>query len=136
MARIKLSAEEKAEKRAEKTAKMRELAKQVEAMTQEQREELAGGVVTIEGHALSVCNACLVVSQNPTASVVGGFQQWIRAGRCVRKGEHGLMIWIPTKRKEDPNRQPGELSSTDDRQSFVIGYVFDVSQTEECQKAA
>ena len=58
-------------------------------------------------------------------SIVGGFQQWRKQGRMVRKGEHGYMIWIPTHRKEEgaPEDDEGELN-------FIIGYVFDVTQTE------
>jgi hypothetical protein len=48
-------------------------------MTDDERAALVahvGAVVTCEGRALSVHNSCLVLTQFPTASMVGGFRQW------------------------------------------------------------
>lgn len=86
----------------ERRAAMRKLAKQISDMVPAQRAELAARfpVVTIEGRALSVFNSCLVATQSPNATVVGGFRQWIKAGRGVRKGEHGMAIWVPLKPRE------------------------------------
>lgn len=108
------------------------LARNLAAMSDTERAALAtrmATVTTVEGRALSVHNACLVAMQLPSTTLVGGFNQWIKAGRSVRKGEHGLMIWAPCKGATDPNLQPGEL--TTDRQQFITVTVFDVSQTEE-----
>ena len=72
-------------------------------MSEDERTALVmrlGAIVTCEGHALSAFNSCLVLTQFPTASMVGGFHQWQPKGRKVKKGEHGLMIWIPTARGE------------------------------------
>ena len=108
-------------------------------MTEDERAELVtkvGAVVTCEGRALSPFNSCLVLTQLPTASVVGGFRQWLDKGRCVRKGEHGLMIWIPTGKAEkgEADAPPPEGEGIDDsaprRAGFIAGTVFDVSQTE------
>jgi len=64
-------------------------------------------------------------------TIVGGFQQWREQRRAVRKGESALAIWIPRKDKEDPNRQPGEISSPDLKEmQFFMGNVFDISQTQ------
>jgi hypothetical protein len=108
-----------------------------------------GAIVTCEGHALSVHNSCLVLAQLPTASVVGGFRQWKEHGRSVRKGERGLMIWVPTSCKADaeqpaPEAQPpaeGQTEGGARRSGFVMGTVFDISQTEptderECAEGA
>ena len=117
-------------------ARFSELAKSIGAMSQDQRLTLAAsmaGAVTVEGRALSVHNACLLAVQAPSATLVGGFQQWIKAGRVVRKGEHGLMIWAPVRQKDDASRQPGELSSKD-RQGFIMVTVFDVAQTDEARE--
>lgn len=113
-------------------ARFKTLAQQIGALSPDQRAALAArsGVVTIEGHALSIHNACLIACQAPDATIVGGFQQWRRAGRQVRKGESGLMIWAPKPQKEDPNRQPGEISSADLRPGFLMVTVFDVAQTD------
>ena len=110
--------------------RFRAIVRKVAAMTDEQRAELAGQVMptTVEGHTLSLHNACLLACQCPTVTLVGGFRQWLKAGRVVRKGEHGLMLWIPSARAkpetdtdDTPDRRPG----------FLMGTVFDVSQTEE-----
>jgi antirestriction protein ArdC len=119
---------------------MREFAKRVSAMTADDRRALADriGLRTIEGHALSVFNACMVYMQkNPPATVVGGFRQWLTAGRCVRKGEHGFAIWVPIGR-ENGNRESSEPTGDDKRDSlrFTLGTVFDVSQTDPVEVGA
>lgn len=103
-----------------------DLSRKIAAMDDIQRAQLAATmpIVTVAGHALSVHNACLIAMQCHSATVVGGFKQWIAAGRCVRKGEHGMMILVPASKK-DP--ETGEAGKT----FFVPSYVFDVSQTEE-----
>jgi hypothetical protein len=121
-----------------------ELAQRVAEMTDEERGALVarvGAIVTCEGHALSVHNSCLILTQLSTASMVGGFRQWKAHGRSVRKGERGLMIWVPTSRKEDAEPtasegQPasaGEASGDTKRSGFVMGTVFDISQTETAE---
>ena len=129
----KLTAEQEAKMQARR-AQFSTLAKQIAAMPEAQRLEMASrmaSVVTVEGRPLSIHNACMIACQNPATTLIGGFQQWIKAGRVVRKGEHGLMIWAPAKRAEDPNRQPGEMSSKDsDSLRFIPVTVFDVSQTD------
>lgn len=115
----------------ERRERMRELADTIAAMPEEKRAELAAqsGVITIEGHPLSPTNTCMVALQLPTATVVGGFQQWRRAGRHVRKGEHALSIWIPLgPRTAAESPEVGELDKP--RPRFILGSVFDVSQTD------
>lgn len=113
----------------------RALSRQIAAMTPDERAALAArmpAVVTVAGHALSAFNSALLVHQNPTATVVGGFRQWLAANRCVRKGERGAAIWVPaggraeaTQEGAEPNAEAGE------RPRFIVGYVFDVTQTQE-----
>ena len=141
MRRHQPTAEQKA-KAAERRARFTELAKQIAALTDDERAALVarvGAIVTCEGHALSVHNSCLVLTQLPTASMVGGFRQWKAHGRSVRKGEHGLMIWVPTSRTTDAEPAPTEGAPAADaaegegegkRAGFVMGTVFDVTQTE------
>ena len=74
---------------------------------------------------LSVHNQCLIAMQYANATIVGGFKQWLKAKRCVMKGQHGAVIWIPMGRK---NKETGEL---EEHTGFVLGSVFDVSQTAE-----
>ncbi|MGV1047645.1 MAG: hypothetical protein ACOYD4_03850, partial [Solirubrobacterales bacterium] len=71
---------------------------------------------------------------------VGGFRQWLKHGRAVRKGERGAMIWTPTggRRPADPTAAapaadaPAADGSAEPRESgFIISTVFDISQTDE-----
>lgn len=91
-----------------------------------------GAVVTCEGRALSFVNTCLVLTQRPGASMVGGFVQWLKIGRAVRKGETGIGIWIPTTKGEKAAEPAAEASEGQDgpRARFIMGTVFDVSQTD------
>ncbi len=136
--------EEQRARAAARREAFRKLAADVSSMPDEQRAALvnrAGGIFTVEGRPLSVVNSCLVLAQCPSASMVGGFAQWLRAGRCVRKGESGLAIWIPTGGRSN-NNGPADVSSSGEpiaeagdakanpRTRFIMGTVFDVSQTD------
>jgi hypothetical protein len=111
----------------ERREKLAAMAKQIAAMPPEDRAKLAAqGVATIEGHALSLKNAMLLIMQRAQVSVVGGFRQWKQAGRIVRKGEKALALWIPVSRKETD--ESGEETVNP---GFRIANVFDISQTEE-----
>lgn len=116
----------------ERRAKMRELAKTVSAMTETERFALIerhGSLVTIEGRSLSPFNSCFLLMQHASVSVVGGFRQWIAAGRCVRKGEHGLAMWIPIA-----GGKSDEASDDEERkQRFTLATVFDITQTDAAE---
>jgi hypothetical protein len=123
----------------ERKAKFKDLWKQVADMPEAERLQLSArlGIVTPDGHALSVHNQCLVSFQRQTATVVGGFRQWLKQGRCVKKGEHGMMIWVPIRRKvealetEEPEEPESETEGKPTGTRFIIGTVFDIAQTEE-----
>lgn len=114
---------------------LRYLCKQISKMSDAQRAEMAArmaGVVTVEGRALSVFNTCMIYNQCETATMVGGYRQWRANGRQVRKGEHGLAIWIPVRaKKSDEDAEKSPKSDEDDRPDFILGTVFDISQTDE-----
>jgi hypothetical protein len=138
MKRYQATPEQKA-KAAERRERFRELVKAVSDMSEDERNALVmkvGAIVTCEGRALSVHNSCLVLSQFPTASMVGGFQQWKGHGRSVKKGEQGLGIWIPTGRKSEGDSEELEevTGGEEKRAGFIMGTVFDVSQTEPFQE--
>jgi hypothetical protein len=112
----------------ERRQRMQAIAGKIAAMPEDARAALAAQcpIVTIEGRALSIHNACMVAVQCPNATIVGGFQQWRKAGRFVRKGEHGLAIWIPKLKTGDD--APADAESAE--RWFILGTVFDVSQTD------
>ena len=119
----------------ERRQRMKELSKRIAAMSDEERQALtdkAAGVLTIEGRTLSPKNSCMIYLQagNEPLTVLGGFLQWKKVGRSVKKGSHGFAIWVPCKPKETAP-EAGEESSDGDKPGFILGTVFDISQTEE-----
>lgn len=123
--------------------KFKEIAQKVSQMSEDERFALVarfGAIVTCEGRALSTHNSCLILTQCPTASMVGGFRQWMDKGRVVRKGEKGLMLWCPAgkgKQGEEAAQETTEGGEGEQkaRARFIMGTVFDVSQTEPMQDA-
>ena len=108
----------------EKVKKVREL---LSSLTEAQRAELLSNaqITTIEGHPLSVNNTVALLVQGCKDPVVGGFRQWIKAGRCVRKGSVGFVIWTPSKRRSDESDD-----SEDFEPRFYPTTVFSQSQTD------
>ncbi len=116
--------------RKEKKERIKQIRSTLSQMSEDQRQAVADklGIVTVEGHPLTPHNQCFLVAQSPiNFTVVGGFQQWKKAGRIVRKGEHGFLIFVPSKAKQ--NEGP-EMVSDDDDVFFFTATVFDISQTE------
>lgn len=135
-----VTAEQKAKSELRK-ANFRAIAKKLAEMSDDARMELSaqiGIIPTVEGKGLSDCNSCLLAMQNPAVTMVGGFRQWINAGRAVRKGERGLAIWVPcggTKSDESPTAD--DMSEgKGSKPRFMIGTVFDVSQTDAIEAPA
>jgi hypothetical protein len=120
------------EARDARRAQFRELAQRLAALSDDQRAALAERMLvhTVEGRPLSLHNVCLLAMQQPRATLVGGFNQWRAQGRTVRKGEHGLMIWAPTKATIEPTATPVETGDGADPLKFITVTVFDVSQTD------
>lgn len=102
---------------------------------QKSGKDLAGFHPTsIEGHPYSHYNACMIITQDPHATILGGFHQWRAAGRQVRKGETGIVIWRPVSGKsQSDDDAPDDDSPAGARKRFVLIPVFDVSQTDEIQ---
>ncbi|MDZ7766902.1 MAG: ArdC family protein [Melioribacteraceae bacterium] len=84
-------------------------------------------IKNIEGRELSDYNQLMIRFQLGNASIVGGFKQWKKQGRAVRKGEHGALILFPV----GPKDKDGEVEQAE---TFFTGVVFDISQTEEIQE--
>ena len=119
---------------AERRSKMRDLAKRIATMPENEKTALLDGIgyTTIEGRSLSLHNQLMIAGQGCRSAVVGGFHQWRKAGRVVRKGEHGYAIWIPLGQKV--KREDG-LNVTRDVQGFALSTVFGLDQTDEIQQA-
>ncbi len=89
-------------------------------------------------HTYSFTNVALIVAQRPEATEVAGYKTWQKVGRQVRKGEKGMIIFVPHRRrvreslKEKENRQPAgeQETATQIITGFGLGRVFDVAQTE------
>ncbi len=129
---MRLTDEQKQQYRQEKKDKIIRIRKTLSEMTEEQRQAIADkfGIVTVEGHLLTAHNQCFLVAQSEiNFSIVGGYRQWQKAGRSVRKGEHGFYIFVPSKTKEE-SENSAEVSSDDETPFFFTAVVFDISQTE------
>jgi hypothetical protein len=89
-----------------------------------------GLVATVEGRTLSLQNTLMVYLQaDKIPTVVGGYRQWQRAGKQVKKGEHGMVIWFPV----------GEKDADDDIRDathFFTAIVFDVSQVDDLERVS
>ncbi len=118
--------------RQQKKEKINSLRQKLSSMSEDERNSIAKnyGIVTVEGHPLTAHNQCFLVAQSEiNFTIVGGFQQWKKAGRIVRKGEHGFYIFVPTKQKDDPPDST-KIQNDDDDVRFYTAVVFDISQTE------
>ncbi len=82
----------------------------------------------------------LILTQAPEATRVAGYKKWQELGRQVRKGEKGITILVPHKRRQSRDHQDAdehkEEGTTTERTVFTsvsgfgIGRVFDVLQTD------
>ena len=117
-----------------KKERVDELRAYLKSLTEDQRKEIADnlGYHNIEGHIFSGRNQVLLSFQtmgdNSVQGTFGGFKQWIKAGRFVRKGEHGHLIMFPSSQKIE--KENGEA---DELKRFYFASVFDISQTDELQ---
>lgn len=100
-------------------------------------------------HDYSMNNTLLILEQNPHATHLAGYNKWQQDfNRQVKRGEKGLMIWMPVEIKVKENHyvldENGNRILGDDgkfkreevevkKRTFKIGYTFDVSQTEQIE---
>ena len=100
-------------------------------------------------HDYSMNNTLLILGQNPHATHLAGYNKWQQDfNRQVKRGEKGLMIWMPVEIKVKENHyvldENGNRILGDDgkfkreevevkKRTFKIGYTFDVSQTEQIE---
>ncbi len=79
----------------------------------------------------------LILTQAPEATRVAGYRKWQELGRQVKKGEKGIAILVPHKRRLRREQDESEERGEDEAQrgittvsSFGVGRVFDISQTD------
>jgi len=131
---MKFTDEQKKEYREAKKQKIIALRKMLSEMSEDQRQALAEkfGIVTVEGHPLTPYNQCFLIAQAPiNFTIIGGYQQWRKAGRTVRKDEHGFLIFVPSKLKNDENSEKVDDFILDEDVRFYSATVFDITQTEK-----
>lgn len=113
--------------------RINELRRKLAGLTEVQRQELTarGIIATIEGRTLSLHNTLMVYIQcnGQAPSIVGGYQQWRKAGRQVSKGQHGYTILFPAGNKD---KETGDII---DATRFFAGTIFDIAQTEVIEDA-
>lgn len=91
----------------------------------------------------SLNNTILIVAQRPSATMVMGYKDWQKLGRYVQKGEKGISILAPSKRKIDMEKiDPATMKPYLDKEGkpitekkdIITGFfnvkVFDVEQTD------
>src|SRR5712691_2396914 len=67
-------------------------------------------------HHYSFGNVLLIVAQKPDVTQVAGYVTWQKLGRQVRKGERGIRIVVPMRR-----RKQAEDSEEDDGTRVYFG---------------
>ncbi len=78
-------------------------------------------------HSYSASNVALILMQRPDASRVAGYRRWQDLGRQVNKGEKGIHILVPHKRRITAEKEEDEATVV--LSGFGVGSVFDISQT-------
>ena len=116
--------------KAEWRQKMKGYTQQAASLSDDERAEMAelNPIVTCEGHVISAHNSVFLAMQGEgkgiSVTVIGGFQQWKKAGRIVKKSESAGYIHAPTEGKNKKGEK--ELR-------FRLIPMFDVSQTEKIE---
>ena len=135
----------------EKKAEIEQLTKQLEEGVEEylqsdRYKELLSTFSKFYSYSLN--NSILIMLQKPEATMIAGYTKWRDDfHRSVRPGEKGIKIYQPVsikvkaeKEKIDPltqqkifgpDGQPLTETVEEKRTGFKVGYVFDVSQTEQ-----
>lgn len=137
----------------------RHYARDTEGQQQERQEKLTEAMVLLERgidgildsegfanylktmarfHTYSFNNVALIVAQRPEATRVAGYKAWQALGRQVRKGEKGLIVFVPHRKRvrespdESQEQSAGEQGTAPAHTitGFGLGSVFDIAQTE------
>lgn len=107
------------------------------SLTPDQIGEFAGQmpIYNPSGHQISEYNTAFLKFQNSEMkfTVVAGFKQWQKFGRCVKKGAKGFFIFIPVMKKVTGEGSTG-TSGEEEFDRFLMARVFDVFQTFELKE--
>jgi hypothetical protein len=71
-------------------------------------------------HRYSWFNCMLIWMQRPEATHVAGFKKWLELGRCVKKGEKGIMILAPVIYRP---RKPKIEEPKEKEESRIVGML-------------
>jgi len=89
--------------------------------------------VSARFHNYSFNNQLLIYLQCPEATRAAGYRAWQRLGRQVRKGERGIAILAPCRKRVSPvdaESEHDEVDRVEILTGFRVVHVFDLSQTE------
>ncbi|UFX42091.1 ssDNA-binding domain-containing protein [Bradyrhizobium sp. 41S5] len=119
--------------------KAAQLARQIANMTEEQKALWLqrAPILTADARPISGKNHMLAAMQCEGATMLGGFNQWLAAGRAVRKGESAIYIFAPSGRRATaeasaaPSADGAAAEAAAESVRFILVPVFDVSQTDE-----
>lgn len=112
--------------RAERADKVTRLAAAAKAIEEGAGFDLDQAVAILSGYSRR--NVALILVQaaergRDCPQAVAGFHDWRKAGRVVRKGSTGYLIFRPRMVKD-------KATGEDTRTGFAITYVFDVADTD------
>ena len=94
------------------------------------------GKISESAHQYSLTNTILIYLERPNATRCASFAYWKQHGRRVRKGEHGIRILVPLWGKgKDGKTKTDEQKGNEAPTYYRVGYVFDVSQTDDADNA-
>ena len=114
--------------------RVRLLAETIAGMSEEEKQayiDRVGVVARIgaEGRQLlSIPNMVMALYQREGVTLVGGYRQWAKMGRQVRKGEQSIKIFAPRAVTRVVEAEGESVSIGGVR--FVLISVFDISQTD------
>lgn len=94
----------------------------------------------------SINNIALIYSQNEEASFIQGFNAWKKMGYSVKRGQHGMDIWVPVQMtylkindswaklsliEDEKIKEDYKAGKIESRQAlgFKLGKTYDISQT-------
>ena len=92
------------------------------------------GYVSVEGHEYSGRNQMFLAWQGCEFGKLGGFQQWRKLGRRVKKGSKGYDIMMPLKKAHKD--EEGRKVENEEDVFFTWAVLFHESQTEASKEEA